>query len=74
MEVHLSPVLEGKLARLAASQGRSTETIVEEALEKLVDYEDWFLREVDRGVACADRGEFVGNAEVREMIDRRYPG
>jgi predicted transcriptional regulator len=45
-----------------------------EAVERLVGYDEWFVREVDKGVAAADRGEFVEHADVLAMIDRRYPG
>jgi predicted transcriptional regulator len=45
-----------------------------EAVERLVNYDEWFLREVDKGLAAADRGELVDHADVRKMIDQRYPG
>jgi len=74
MEVRLSSDLEAKLSRLATEQGRSAETLVQEAVERLLDYDEWFLREVEKGLAAADRGEFVEHSEVRKMIDSRYPG
>ncbi|MGE3344369.1 MAG: hypothetical protein AB7L71_13150 [Vicinamibacterales bacterium] len=52
MEPHLSPELEGKLAAAAASRrGVSVEALAREALERAVDYDDWFLREVETGLA-----------------------
>ena len=57
MEVRLNADLEAKLSRMAAEQGRPTETLVQEAVERLVDYDEWFLREVEIGKAAADRGE-----------------
>ena len=74
MEVHFNPDLETKLSRMAAQRGRTAETLVEEAVERLVDYEDWFLGEVDKGLAAADRGEFIDHSDIRKMIDARYPG
>ncbi len=74
MEVHFKPDLEAKLSRLATHQGRNAEALVQEAVERLVDYDDWFLQEVDKGLASADRGEFVEHRAIRELIDRRYPG
>ena len=74
MEVRLNPDLEAKLSRMAAAQGRATEALVQEAVERLLDYEEWFLREVDKGLAAADRDEFVEHDDIRKMIDRRYPG
>jgi predicted transcriptional regulator len=40
----------------------------------MVNYNEWFLREVDKGLAAADRGELVDHADIRKMIDERYPG
>ena len=74
MDVHLSPDLQAKLSRLATQQGRDTETLIREAVERLVDFDDWFLQEVDKGLDAADRGEFVEHDAVRKLIDSRYPG
>ena len=71
MELHFPP--EGKLARIAAEQGRNTESLVFEAVERLVGYDEWFVGEVEAGFSAADRGEFVEHADVLAMIDRRYP-
>ena len=74
MEVHLSPELEAKLSRIAEQQGRDAESLVQEAVERLVDYDQWFVREVEKGLAAADRGEFVDHEEIGKLIDSRYPG
>ncbi len=74
MEVHLKPDVEAKLSRLASQQGRDAAALAEEAIERLVDYDDWFLQQVDKGLAAADRGDFVEHDAVRNLIDRRYPG
>jgi plasmid stabilization system protein ParE len=47
---------------------------VREAVERFVDYDEWFVREVDKGLAAADRGERIDHEEVGKLIDRRYPG
>jgi len=73
MEVNLNPDLQAKLSRLAAERGSDTQALVREAVERLVDYDDWFLREVEKGVAAADRGELVDHEEVGKWIDSRYP-
>jgi predicted transcriptional regulator len=74
MDVPLNPDLQAKLSRLATQQGRASEALVVEAVERLVNYDEWFLREVDKGLAAADRGEFVEHSDVRKMIDERYSG
>lgn len=73
MDIRLNPDLQAKLSRLAAQQGRPSEALVVEAVERMVNYDEWFLREVDKGIAAADRGDLVEHAEVRKMIDERYP-
>jgi predicted transcriptional regulator len=74
MEVRLNPDLHAKLARLATQQGRDSESLVVEAVERMVNYDEWFMQEVEKGLAAADRGEFVDHEEIRKLIDRRYPG
>jgi predicted transcriptional regulator len=74
MEVRLNPDLHAKLARLATQQGRDSESLVVEAVERMVNYDEWFMPEVEKGLAAADRGEFVDHEEIRKLIDRRYPG
>ncbi len=74
MEIQLTPDLEAKLARLSAERGRDTQALVREAVERLVDYEEWFLRQVEQGLAAADRDEFVEHEDIGKMINRRYPG
>lgn len=66
MEIQLTPDLEAKLARLAAKRGSDA--------QRFVDYDEWFLREVEKGLAAADRGEFIDHEDIRKLIDRRYPG
>jgi predicted transcriptional regulator len=73
MEVPLTPDQQAKLSRMASAQGRAAEALVQEAVDHLLNYNDWFLREVDKGLAAADRGEFVEHDDIRKMIDRRYP-
>jgi predicted transcriptional regulator len=74
MEVSLSQDLREKLGRLAAQQGRASEDLILEAVERLVNHDEWFLREVDKGIEAADQGKLVSHADVRKMIDKRYPG
>ena len=58
MDVQLTSDQQAKLTRMA-KQGRAAEKLVQEAVERLLNYDEWFSREVDRGLAAADRGEFV---------------
>jgi predicted transcriptional regulator len=72
MEVRLKADLQEKLTRLANEQGRDSESLVVEAVERLVNYDEWFLQEVKKGLAAAERGDFVGHEDVKKLIDDRY--
>jgi len=70
MEVHLNPDMQAKLARLAAEQGRNTEALVQEAIACFVDYDEWFIREVEKGLASADRGELLTHQDVGARLEK----
>ena len=74
MEVRLNPDLQAKLAPLASQQSRNTEELVVDAVERMVNYDQWFMREVEKGISAADRGELVDHEDVEKLINRWYPG
>lgn len=73
MEIPLNRDLQAKLSRLAAQQGRPTEALVVQAVERMVNYDEWFRREIEKGLAAAERGELIEHGQVRKLIDEQYP-
>ena len=71
MKVNLTPELQAKLDRLAAQQGRDSESLVHEAVERLVGYDEWFIRQVEKGLAQIDRGEVLEHKEVAARMEKR---
>ena len=71
MEVQFTPDQQTQLSRLAEAQGRAAESLVQEAVERLLSHDEWFSREVDKGLAAAANDDFVEHAEVRRMIERQ---
>ncbi len=71
MEVHLTPDVEAKLARLAAEQGRNAEALAQEVIEHFVDYDTWFIREVEKGLEQIDRGELLTHEAVGARLEKR---
>ena len=69
MEIELSPELQAKLDRIAAEQGRDTKSLVKEAVERLIGYDEWFLRQVEIGLAQVDRGELLEDNEVAARME-----
>ena len=74
MEIPLAPDLQAKLSRLAAQKGQAAEALVVEAVERMFNYDAWFLAEVEKGLAAAERGDLIDHAKVAKLIDERYPG
>lgn len=73
MEVPFTADQQTRVSRLAKAQGRPEEALVEEAVERRLGYDEWFSREVDTGLAAADKAEFIEHDAVRRMIENRYP-
>jgi predicted transcriptional regulator len=69
MEVHLTPDTQAKLTRIAAARGSDAELLAREAIERFVDYGEWFIREVENGVAAADRGDLLTHEEVGMRLE-----
>ncbi len=69
MEIELSPELQAKLDRIASQQGRDSKSLVHEAVERLVGYDEWFLRQVEIGLEQADRGELLEDKEVAARME-----
>ena len=70
MEINLSPELQAKLDRIASQQGRDAESLVHEAVERLADYDQWFIRQVEKGLAQVDRGEVLEHEEVAARMEK----
>jgi len=70
MEVHLNVDVQAKLARLAAQRGSDAEMLAREAIERFVEYDEWFINEVQKGLDSAERGELLSHEEVGARIGK----
>ena len=71
MELALSADVQAKLARIAHERGTEPEAVAQEAIERLVNYDDWFLSEVEKGLAQVERGQTVSHEEVGKRLEQR---
>src|SRR3989442_12908277 len=69
MEINLSPELQAKLDRIPSQQGRDRESLGHEAVEPLVGYDEWFIRQVEKGLARVDRGQVLEHEEVAARME-----
>lgn len=70
MEVNLPPEVETKLARLANQRGIDAQALARTAIESFVDYDDWFIREVEKGLAQIDRGEVLTHEAMGARLEK----
>ena len=77
MEVTLSADLQAKLTHIARDRGTDAEAVAREAIERLVDYDDWFVCEVEKGLTQIERVETLSHEEVgtrlRERLTDKQP-
>ena len=71
MELHLSPEAEAKLNELAQRTHRGADELLQEAVDHLVTYNEWFERKVKDSIAAAERGQTVSDEEVRSWLERQ---
>lgn len=70
MELHLSAEKEALVQDFAARTGRNAEEIIEEALDRMLEYDARFRAAVEKGRASARRGDLLEHEEVVERIER----
>jgi predicted transcriptional regulator len=70
MEVHFTPDEEAKLAQIATKAGTNAERLVKQAALRLLEEEARFRAAVREGIAQADRGEFIDEAEMDARLEQ----
>jgi predicted transcriptional regulator len=70
MKVHLSPDKEAKLQDLASRTGKDAAQVVEEAVDRMLEYDARFTEAVEEGRSAARRGELLEHEEVVARVER----
>lgn len=70
--VRLDPEKRQHLDSLAASMDRSRSYLVNQAIDRFLDYHAWKLDRVEEGLSAADRGELVSHDDLFGELRRRY--
>lgn len=71
MSVHLRPEQETQLRHLASSTGRDADQLVQEAVDRLFEFERWFADQVNAGLAQIEQGRLVEHDEVEARVEQR---
>jgi predicted transcriptional regulator len=70
MEVQFTPEQEAQLAQIATKEGTYAERLVKDAALRLLEADSHFRAAVREGIAQADRGEFVEEAEMDARLEQ----
>ena len=72
MEVHFTPEQEAQIAQMATKVGTDPERLVKGVLVRYLDDEARFLAAVEKGIAAAERGQFIEEDEMDARIERMF--
>ncbi len=72
MEVNLSPDKEARLRHAATRTGKDTTQLVEEAVDRMLEYDARFIEAVEEGRAAARRGDLLEHEEVVDRIEQMF--
>jgi predicted transcriptional regulator len=72
MEVNFTSAQRAQIAQLADKAGTNPEQFVADIVIRFMDEKRRFLEAVERGIAAAERGEFIEEDEMDARVDRLF--
>ena len=72
MEVNFTPEQQNRLHQVATRTGKDPRQVVEEGIDRMLDYDEHFMAAVEQGRASARRGDLLEHDEVVERIERMF--
>lgn len=62
--------MQSKSERLAAERGSDAASLAREVIERFVDYDAWFVREVEKGLGQIARGQVLRHDQVGSRLEK----
>jgi predicted transcriptional regulator len=72
MEVHFTPEQEAQIAQVATKAGTVPERLVTNVVVRYLGEEARFLAAVEKGLAAAERGEFIEEKEMDARLEAMF--
>ncbi|MEC8443863.1 MAG: ribbon-helix-helix protein, CopG family [Pseudomonadota bacterium] len=60
-----------RIGEMAQAMDRPRAWLMAEAIKQYVDREEWFTREVEKGVAAADDGRLVEHSDLKAIWEAK---
>ena len=68
--VRLDEDMIGRVDHLAVELSRSRSWVIKQAIERFLEYEEWFVHEVKDGLKEVERGEIATDDDVADRFQR----
>jgi len=72
MEVQFTPEQQAQLTQIATQAGTEPERLVTSVVARYLEEEARFLAAVEKGLAAAERGEFIEEEEMDARLDAMF--
>jgi predicted transcriptional regulator len=72
MDVHFTPEQQEQLARIATKAGTAPDRLVTSVVVRYLDEEARFVAAVEKGLAAAERGEFIEEEEMDARVEAMF--
>ena len=72
MEINFSPDKEARLRQLTARTVRDAAQVVEEAVDRMLEYDAGIIEAIEEGRTSARRGDLLEHTEVVERIEQMF--
>ena len=72
MEIRFPPALQEQIDRAAADNSTAADEYVQQLVERYLEHDAWFRREVKKGIEQLDRGVYLTHEEVVTRIEKRF--
>ena len=59
-----------QIDKMAKSLNRSRNWVINEALDRFMAYEEWFIKQVEEGLQDVDDGNVVSHERMREKLQK----
>jgi predicted transcriptional regulator len=72
MEVQFTPEQQAQLTQIASKAGTVPERLVTNVVARYLEEESRFLAAVEKGLAAAERGEFIEEEEMDARLEAMF--
>ena len=72
MEVQFTPEQQAQLAKIASQSNTAPERLVSNVVARYLEEEARFLAAIEKGIAAADRGDFIEEDEMDARLEAMF--